>query len=265
MMPDPDEADGNLIQADESVQSALDGLETQFGDLQRQIDALQRLASLGTVCSMIAHEFNNVMTPIISYCQYALQRNEPELMRTALDRTLKNAQRLTSMSMKILGLATGDPSDAGHVRVRSAVEDAVACLGRDFDKDSITLTLDIPDELSVRGHVASLQQVLFNLILNARQAMLGLPGRLTISARRIENQHVSIDVADTGCGIKSEHLEKLFEPFFSTKRHESRTERGGIGLGLHVCKRLMADMNGDISVRSRPGEGTTFTLTLPGA
>jgi signal transduction histidine kinase len=185
-------------------------------------------------------------------------------LRTALDRTLKNAQRLSSLCGKLLGMAAADQMGPVSTPLRPLIEDALACLGRDLEKDAITLHLDVPDDLAVRAHAASLQQVLFNLILNARQAMLDRPGRLSFSARR-ETDRVVIDVTDTGCGIKPDHLGKIFEPFFSTKQNESRPDRAGIGLGLHVCKRLMAEQMGDISVYSQPGQGATFTLTLPAA
>lgn len=257
-----DFADGNVIHADAAVQSALDGLEAQFRDLQKQVESLQRLAGLGTVCSMIAHECNNIMTPIVSYCQYALQRGESDLMRTALERSLKSAQKLTTLCGRILNLATGGTDETSAVSVRAAIDDAVICLGHDLEKDSIALTVEVPETLTVCAHPASLQQVLFNLLLNARQAMLGLPGRLTIRAAECDDR-VMIDITDSGCGIKPEDLSRLFEPFFSTKRHEPRPDRGGVGLGLHVCKRLLTQAGGDISVRSKPGEGTTFTVILP--
>lgn len=257
-----DFSDSNVIHADAAVQSALEGLEGQFHDLQKQIDALQRLAGLGTVCSMIAHECNNIMTPIISYCQYALQRNEAELMRTAVERSLKNAQRLSSLCQRILNLAAPSDEETSSIPVRAAIDDAIICLGRDLDKDGVSVTVEISEGLTVRAHPASLQQVLFNLLLNARQAMLGRAGRLTIMAKP-GSGGAEIEISDTGCGIKVADLPRLFEPFYSTKRHESRAEKGGAGLGLHVCKRLMEQMGGDIMVCSTPGQGTTFRLTFP--
>ncbi len=257
--------DSNVTQSDIAVQSTIENLESTFRDLQHQVESLQRLASLGTVCAMVAHEFNNVLTPIITYSQYALQDGQPDMLRGALDKTLKNARRLSILCGKILGLATPDQMGPVPAPLAPLINDALACLGRDLSKDSITVDLDVPEGLSARAHAASLQQVLFNLILNARQAMLDRPGRLTISARPLDDGRVVIHVTDTGCGIKPEHLGRIFQPFFSTKVHENQPDRGGIGLGLHVCKRLMADQEGDISVESKPGVGTTFTLTLPSA
>jgi two-component system NtrC family sensor kinase len=252
-----------VINAEAAVQSALDGLENRFRDLEIQITALQRLASLGTVSAMIAHEFNNLLTPIISYSQYALQKDDPALLRTAVEKSLKSAQRLTSFSEKILGLAADQSMGAVSTSLRPLIDDALACLVRDLSKDSITLTVDVPDDLMIHVHPASLQQVIFNLVLNARQAMLDRPGRLTLSARKADDRSIELDISDTGCGIKASDLPKLFEPFYSTKRHAPREDRGGVGLGLHICKRLMTEQHGDIRVSSRPGAGTTFTLVIP--
>lgn len=264
-MPSHDFSDSNVVQTSDLVQSALDSVESHFGDLQKQVDSLQRLASVGTMAAMIAHEFNNMLTPIVSYCQYAVQRGEPDLMKTALERTLKNAQRLSDLTGKILGLAGGDQSPPTTISLKPLIEDAVACLGRDLDKDSITLRINVPDDLSTFAHAASLQQVLFNLILNARQAMLDRPGRMEITARTEPDNRVTIEVSDTGPGIKPDYLNQIFEPFFSTKKQETRPDRAGLGLGLHVCKRLMTEQGGDITVQSQPGFGATFTITLPAA
>lgn len=256
-------SDTNLIQTEVIVQGALDGLESQFADLQKQIASLQRLASLGTVCAMIAHEFNNLLTPIISYSQYALSRKDPALMEQSLERTLKGTTRLVNLSEKLLGLSAIERYAAGPVKVKQVILDALDCLGRDLAKDSIRLSLDVPDDLFVQADAGSLNQVLFNLFLNARQAMNGKHGSLLIVARQETDGGVAIDVTDTGPGIKPADLDQIFKPFFSTKQHEVRPERGGVGLGLHVAQRLILDMGGQINVRSRWGEGATFTILLP--
>jgi len=258
-------SDINPTVTESGLEAQLDGLEQRMADLQHQVERLQRLASLGTVSAMLAHEFNNILTPIVSYCGYAMQRQDPELMRTAVEKTHKNAQRLTTLCNRILGMAVDDQMGPTETALLPLARDAVECLGRDLDKDDITVSVDVAEDLKARATAGSLQQVLFNLVINARQAMLDRPGALRISARRTDDGRVVIDVSDTGCGIKPENLERIFEPFFTTKEHENRPDRRGIGLGLHVCKQLMEEQGGGIAVRSKPGEGTTFTLTLPAA
>ncbi len=256
--------DINLSATETDVLAQLDGLEGRLLQLQHQVEQLQRLASLGTMAAMLAHEFNNALTPILSYCQYALQRGEPELMRTAVEKSFKNARRLGHLCERVLGMATDDQMGPTDTLILPLVRDAVECLGRDLEKDNIVLSLDVPDDLTARVTAGSLQQVLFNLVINARQAMLDRPGNLRIAAWRTDDGKVSINIADTGQGIKPEHLDKIFEPFFTTKQHESRADRQGIGLGLHICRQLMEEQGGTIEAESKPGKGATFTLTLPG-
>jgi signal transduction histidine kinase len=253
----------NLPHAESHLTQHLDGLERRLTDLQVQVERLQRLASLGTISAMLAHEFNNILTPIVSYCGYAIQRGDPELMRTAVEKTHKNAQRLTTLCNRILGMAVDDQMGPTETAVLPLVRDAVECLGRDLEKDNITLAIDVPDNLKVHATPGALQQVLFNLVINARQAMIDKGGSLKITARPLPGGRVGIDIADTGCGIKPEHIERIFEPFFSTKQHQGRPDRRGIGLGLHISKQLMEEQQGAIAVASKPGAGTTFTLTLP--
>ena len=266
MTQDNRPAPTDLVRPELDVVQQLAGLERQFADLREQVTQLQRLASLGTLSAILAHEFNNMLAPVVSYSQYALQRDDPQLARTALEKTLAASQRLAELCPKILSMAT-DTSPASSIPLSlntliPVIHDSLACLARDLAKDDIVLTVDVAADLQARFHAPTLRQVLFNLLLNARQAMLGRPGRLTIAAHQ-NGDVVELTVADTGPGIKPADLEKIFEPFFSTKRHEGDLDRGGVGLGLFVCKQLMTDLGGTISVASRPGHGATFTLHLP--
>lgn len=277
MSHDPStQIDFSNMEAD--VSGHLDHLERQLGSLTSQVQRLQRLASMGTMSAVLAHEFNNLLTPMVSASQYALSRGEPEMMKSALEKSLRAGQKLASLCEKILGMATDDSRGASVGPIAPVVREAVDCLARDPEKDDITLTLDVPEGLTAKFCPASLQQVIFNLALNARQAMAGKPGRLTICARAISpdaaapgaaatplSGGVLITVSDTGCGIRPENLDRIFEPFFTTKQHQSRLDRGGVGLGLHVCRQLVTEMGGTIGVESRPGEGATFRLVLPAA
>lgn len=248
-----------------SVEEQLDGLERHLSDLQRQVQKLQRLASLGTVATILAHEFNNLLTPILSYSQYALSRDDPEFLRSAVEKTHKNAHRLSALCTKILGMATDDRMGPVAAEIKPLLADAVECVGRDPSKDGIQVVIDVEDDLKVRAHVGSLQQVLFNLVLNARQAMLDRDGCLHMTAQRIDDGRVAITISDTGHGIRPEHLDKVFEPFFSTREHETRQDRRGIGLGLHICRQLMEEQAGEIMVEQTSSAGTTFKLILPAA
>lgn len=250
------------VQASAMLEVQLDTLERRMSQLQRQVQRLQRFASLGTVSTILAHEFNNLLTPILSYCQYAQTQSEPELLKKAVAMAYKNSQRLSTLCGKILGMASDDLMGPVDTEIRPLLDDAASCLGRDLGKEDIEVTLDAAPNLRARAHAGSLRQVLFNLVLNARQAMLDRGGRLRLSARQREGGGVEITIADTGCGIRAEDLEHIFEPFFTTKGHE-HDDRRGLGLGLYITRQLMEEQGGTISVQSRRGSGTTFTLTLP--
>ncbi len=244
------------------IQDQFHNLEEQFQNLQKQLWHAQRLASLGTMAAMVAHEYNNLMTPVLSYARYAVDQNDPELMRSALEKVLKQVARARQFSERILNIAADQDRGPISISLRKLVEESLECLGRDLAKDNITLTLEIDPEILVRINPGQMEQVFVNLIQNARQAMLGRRGRLTLSARR-EGAHALIDISDTGCGIRTEDIAKIFEPFFTTKSRADRPDKRGIGLGLAICRDIVNSHSGDITVESRLGHGTTFTIKLP--
>ncbi len=240
----------------------LDQLNDEFQSLRKQLRHAQRLASVGTMAAMIAHEYNNLLTPVLSFARYALDQDDPDLMRSALAKTLKQAQQATELSNRILNVAAEQDEGPSSVPLRELIEDSVTSLGRDLSKDNIGLTLDVDEDLRIRAHPGQLRQVFLNLVQNARQAMLGRRGRLTIRAEQ-QGDQVEITLSDTGSGIRSEDLPNIFEPFFTTKSHTDRPDKRGIGLGLAVCKDIIVDHGGRIDVESRYGHGTTFTIVLP--
>jgi signal transduction histidine kinase len=152
------------------------------------------------------------------------------------------------------------------------VEEIFVCLARDFGKDGINVIIDIDDELTAWVDGICFQQVIMNLILNAREAFFASlePGQrprngsLTISASH-NSDSVTIEVTDNAGGIDDENIESIFEPFFTTKNggDANALKKAGAGLGLPFCKRIVESCDGTIGVTSQPGEGTTFTITLP--
>lgn len=248
-----------------SLEEQLGRLENQFQLLKDQLRQTQRLASIGTAAAMLAHEFNNLFTPIVSYAKYSLEQDDVDLMKKALQTTLRQAAVISSMSDRILGLAMDERQDYAAVPAKTLVEETVDCLGRDLAKDGIQLTLDIPETLAAQGNINQLQQVFFNLILNARHAMLDGGGALTIKADAKPGDFVEIQVADTGDGIRPEYLEHIFNPFFTTKRDTRCSDKKGLGLGLAVTKDIIEEHGGTIACHSALNQGTTFIITLPAA
>ena len=238
--------------------------ELHIKHLEQQIRATQKLASLGTMACLVAHEFNNILVPLIGYSEHALKHDDDiDLMRKALHKTVKHGNRAAMIVQSMLGLVRDQAEDRQPVSVASVVQDCFQCLARDLQKDRITVRLDIPPDLTACVAPGQLQQVLLNLIINARQAMLDRGGTLTIQVRSLDSAKIKIEVTDTGCGIEPDVLDKIFQPFFTTKADASRPDRQGTGLGLSVCKDIVEAYHGRIDVTSRPAHGTIFTITLP--
>jgi signal transduction histidine kinase len=257
-----------------TLEQAIDLLQQRIDLLQQNLAHQNKLATLGMVTAVLAHEFNNILTPMLSYTKFALSEKSDEAMRTkALAKALAGAQRLSNISTSLLGFARGDESTAANVR--TAVQETLACLSRELSRDGITLKLDVDAALQVAMNAGQFQQVLMNLVVNARSAMLcagakcGLK-RLTIRGRIIKNGKIAeITVADTGPGIPREVLPRIFDPFFSTKKCETEAQgaddvpRGGTGLGLTICHELINAAGGTIRAESQAGQGAVFTIELP--
>jgi signal transduction histidine kinase len=241
----------------------LANLESQLETLRAQVRQAQQLARLGTAATTIAHEVNNLLTPILSYTQAALDGGDLKLKERALTVTLKNVRVLVAMADRILQISAAKKASREAVPVRATAADAVESLCRDLAKDGITLSNQVDDSLTVWADPLALQQVLFNLFLNAREAMApSHSGRLTITGERRDN-HVVIEVRDTGEGIPPDALPHVFDPLHSSKTVRSDNGQRCKGLGLALCRDLIEENHGTIEVNSEVGTGTTFRITLP--
>lgn len=254
--------------SDESLTAQLAALEQQLHFLRDQLTESQRLATIGTIAAVIAHEFNNLLTPIVSYSQFALQSAESktpdmDLIRKSLSKAFAGSSKAGRICTSMLGLARGE-SIFGQVPVQKLVDETLAVMARDPQKDGIALRVQIQPDLTVVGDVVQLEQVLLNLLINARQAMLGKGGgSITIKAQRTDDGECRIQVIDTGPGIPAKLLPKIFQPFFTTKATSKKGEPKGTGLGLAICKEIVEHHKGRIDVQSEVGRGTTFSIHLP--
>jgi len=229
--------------------------------LHRQLLHSQRLATLGTMSAMVAHEFNNILTPIINYAQMA--RRDPSMTAKALDRAFDGGLRATDICRAILGLAREEASQPVRVNLCQLITDTLLAIGRDPKRDDIEIVLRTPADLSILTRKVELQQVLMNLLLNARTAVLAksAPRRIEICAAAV-GPEVVIHVNDNGVGIPRENLKRIFQPFFTTKP-DPDGKPGGHGLGLAICREIIQSLKGEITVDSTPGKGTTFAILLP--
>ena len=226
----------------------------------RKLAHHQRLEIIGTLTSSIAHEFNNLLTPIMGYSLMALEKlpdDESELYDELLEiyssscKAKEIISRLSDLSRKQTETSFREvaPDDLIRKMVRVA-EPAKA------ENVQMQMNLNCWDQRLVANEI-QFSQLILNLILNSFHAMEPQGGILTI-ATSFDDKNIQIQVTDTGCGISRENQAKIFEPFFTTK------ETGkGTGLGLAIVAQVVEDHRGSIRVESREGEGTTFLVKLP--
>lgn len=255
---------------DKTLLDQLAAYQSRLDELKAQLRETQRLAAIGTIAAVIAHEFNNLLTPIVSYSQFALQsidngKPDLELIRKALSKSFQSSSKAGRICGSMLALARGESTDT-RLGIQQLVDETLLVMARDPQKDGIALRVQVQPDLFVRGDAVQLEQVLLNLLINARQAMTGKAGSLTIKASRVDGaEQVRIQVIDTGPGIPEKLLPRIFEPFFTTKGTARRGEAKGTGLGLAICREIIDHHRGQITVESEVGRGTTFNITLPAA
>jgi signal transduction histidine kinase len=231
-------------------------LRTQVRKLREQLRRAQSIATLGTMTAMVAHEFNNILTPIVNYAQLA--RNNPSLQAKAVSQAADSGKRASAICDAILGMARPGAKETEEIHLQSFVEETLTAMARDPHKDAIDLSVSVPEDLVLVARRPELQQVLLNLLLNARHAVKARPGPRRIEIRaQADGRETAFSVRDNGVGIPSKNLTRIFEPFFTTRPN------GGSGLGLAFCQQVVRSQGGRILVRSRPGAGTTFTVVLP--
>ena len=230
--------------------------------LERETRRAESLATLGAMAAGIAHELNNPIGIISSRIELMLADSEgkqlPAEMAEDLQVLHRNALRVSKIAQGLLTLGRQRPRQPKRVDINSVVEDTLLLVGKQMSKDGIQVTTSLDRTIPpIVGDSTSLEEALLNLLMNAREAMLG-GGTIRIETGPAPDRPdwVRLMVADSGCGIASEAIAKLFDPFYTTKA-------SGTGLGLWVSKRIVRDHRGAIEVQSEPGRGTTFVITIP--
>jgi signal transduction histidine kinase len=238
-------------------------LREQVAQLKQQLAHAQRLTALGELVSTTTHEFNNVLMTIINYAKLGLRHKDAATHKKAFDKILQAGNRAARITNGILGFArnrTGSPEPTDMVKL---VDDTLLLLEREMMKYRVSVERQIEEVPRARANPNHIQQVLVNLLINARQAM-PQGGRLLVRlAYDRENEMIDLVVRDTGCGMPPEVLPRIFEPFFTTKRGPDASGKGGTGLGLSACRDIVEAHQGRIRVESSVGKGTAFTIKLP--
>jgi signal transduction histidine kinase len=238
-------------------------LEKEIEALRRQLVTLQRVSSLGVLAGSISHELNNALTPILNYAKLGLRNPDPAFRQRAFEKILEAAQRAAAISGGVLGLARPRADRREPTDLVRLVEEVLLLVSKDLSKHRVRVDFQTIGRPHARVNPAQIQQVLLNLVINARQAM---PEGGTVRVRVGEEptgRLAEIVVADSGVGIAPADLRRIFEPFFTTKSGPDALGQGGTGLGLSVCRDIVEAHHGRLRAESRVGEGTTFTLRLP--
>lgn len=236
---------------------------TETDQLRQQLLQAQRLSSMGALASSMAHEFNNILTTIINYAKMGLKsKSEGPAKDEAFEKILKGSQRAATLISSMLGFARNRSTQRERTDLVSLIDEVLVLTDKDLRSHQVQVETRYhsrPEALVVPGQI---EQIMLNLILNARQAM-PRGGRLRIDVSENQStQMAEIRVSDTGVGIPIEQLRLIFEPFYTTKEPDEHGH-GGTGLGLSVCRQIIEQHHGRIRVESKIGKGSTFTVKLP--
>ena len=239
--------------------------EQQIQILQEQLLHTQRLAALGELVGTTTHEFNNVLMTILNYAKMGLRYSDDATREKAFQKILAASQRATQITNSVLGMARNRSQQIEPTSLSTLVEESLILLERELNKYRISVETSLEDVPDVMACGNQIQQVLMNLIINARQAMLE-GGRLIIRLEHdSKNQAVNLIVRDFGSGMDPSTLQQIFDPFFTTKQGPDETGKGGTGIGLSSCRDIIEQHGGKIRVESSLGKGTCFTIKLPQA
>ena len=240
-------------------------------DLERQLQQSQKVQALGQLTGGVAHDFNNILAAILGYSSLALQRFVPDKeskLASYLREVITASERARDLIAKMLSFTRTRPSTGLGVISPAAVLREVTAMMRPSIPAGIELHTRIDSEPAIRMDAGELNQVLVNLIINARDAvgehgvielhlhLVQVDGELcAASQQRLQGRYVALDVADNGSGIAPEHLSRLFDPFFTTKDVGK-----GTGLGLSVVHGILRRSGAHVVVDSSPGRGSLFRL-----
>jgi PAS domain S-box-containing protein len=231
---------------------------TDRSELEQQLVQADKLSSIGLLAAGVAHEVNTPLAVISTYAQMlAKQVGDDSQKSLILDKIAKQTFRASEIVNSLLNFSRTSTTSFGDVNVNRVIQETLSLLDHQLQKSGIQVKAELAAELSpVHGNSGKLQQVFLNLFLNARDAM---PGGGALEVRTwAEDRSVKIEVADTGSGIAPEHLNRIYDPFFTTK-----AARKGTGLGLSVSYGIIQEHGGSIEVSNRRSGGARFRLDLP--
>ncbi len=235
----------------------------ELHEMREGLAQASKLAALGEAAASIGHEIRNPLTVISAYIQLTRQSlpSDAKVLRH-LDRVEREIQRLNRVAQHLMSYAASSNPEWTRVAVNNLVEDTLWLIRPRAQAQHVEVVTDYtPASPTVMGDPDQLTQVILNLLVNACQAMPD-GGRLEITTGvkgEGDEARVTIQIADTGCGISAEHIPHIFQPFYTTKGKD------GTGLGLAISSRIVRDHHGALDVESEVGRGSVFLITLPAA
>ncbi len=235
---------------------------TERIDLETQLSQADKLSSIGLLAAGVAHEVNTPLAVISSYTQMLAKQLQGDPQKSGLlEKITRQTFRASEIVNNLLNFSRTSGSEVRDVDVNKVIADTLALLDHQFKVAKVQVENALAPQLpAIQGNPGRLQQVFLNLFLNAKDAMPG-GGRLRIATANGES--VSVSVSDTGSGIAPEHIQRIYDPFFTTKTSPREGQARGTGLGLSVTYGIIQEHAGKIRVESHPGTGTTFTLDFP--
>jgi signal transduction histidine kinase len=256
--------DGNRVQNPKSnLASEIAALRLENAALKQQLIATQRTATLGELVGTTTHEFNNVLMTIMNYAKLGLRNKDDASREKSLTKILAASERAAKITHSVLGMARNRKDQFELTQIADLVHESMVLLEREMQRYRVQVELELDPVPDVPVNGNQIQQVLLNLLINARQAMPD-GGSLIVRVKHdLQTNTVDLIVRDHGKGIPKDKLPRIFDPYFTTKSGPDATGKGGTGLGLATCKDIIQSHEGKIRVESQVGKGTCFTIKLP--
>jgi signal transduction histidine kinase len=245
-----------IVKESKSLKDELGKSSKEARHLKKQVILHEKLASIGKLAGGIAHEFNNPLDGVMRYTNLCLEHvREDEVVRGYLLEIKQGLNRMANIVKSLLACSRNVAPSMQKIHVNNALEQALLFLQGDLRLKPIAVIKQYADDLPEITDLG-LERVLSNLLCNAIDA-IEEEGEISI-ATRLKDDKIRIRIKDTGKGIPANSVEKIFEPFYTTKDIDK-----GCGLGLTIVSEIVKSYNGDIQVISEEGMGTTFTVSIP--